>query len=167
MLVVLQDCRFLRMGCPCCASYRFRQRIVDTLTPIDLGHPLSGLPGLSGTRTWVSPTSTQQYYNILFFARLWFILTPHTSLHLPARFLKDEDLGFIAEPHVSPVEQLPASARCFVIVASDGLWDVLSEERAAGLVLKVRAAPLCKRQGQSVHARTTCGLLSPPSLSCT
>lgn len=52
------------------------------------------------------------------------------------KFLKDEDLGFIAEPYVSQVEQLAPEHTGFIVVASDGLWDVLSEERAAGLVLK-------------------------------
>ena len=53
---------------------------------------------------------------------------------LVAMPLQDEDLGFIAEPHVSPVEALGAAQHGFVIVASDGLWDVLTEERAAALV---------------------------------
>ena len=56
------------------------------------------------------------------------------------KFLKDEDLGFIAEPHVSQVELLAPEHTGFIVVASDGLWDVLSEERAAGLILKSWAA---------------------------
>lgn len=34
---------------------------------------------------------------------------------------------------------LQAAERAFVVVASDGLWDVVSEERAAGLVLRAVA----------------------------
>ena len=39
---------------------------------------------------------------------------------------------------MSPAEPMPAAHTCFLLVASDGLWDVISEERAAGLVIKVR-----------------------------
>ncbi len=73
------------------------------------------------------------------------------------RFLKDEDLGFIAEPHVSPAEELPAAHTCFMIVASDGLWDIITEERAAGLVIKVSreggqgSFPACGPQHAVVH----------------
>ncbi|GAX83395.1 hypothetical protein CEUSTIGMA_g10820.t1 [Chlamydomonas eustigma] len=58
------------------------------------------------------------------------------SRMLGDRFLKEEDLGFIAEPHVSLVTEFPSTHVGFLIVASDGLWDVLSEERAASLVIK-------------------------------
>ena len=82
------------------------------------------------------------------------ITFPALDLTLPAldlthnnRFLKDEDLGFIAEPHVSRVEEVPEPHTSFMIVASDGLWDVLSEERAASLVFKVRAAQFGMKAG--------------------
>lgn len=38
---------------------------------------------------------------------------------------------------MSPAEPMPAQHTCFLVLASDGLWDVISEERAAGLVIKV------------------------------
>lgn len=67
------------------------------------------------------------------------VLVLHLILSLPLlRFLKEEDLGFIAEPHVSSVEAMPSSHTCFLVAASDGLWDVISEERAAGLIIKVK-----------------------------
>lgn len=59
------------------------------------------------------------------------------SRMLGDRFLKDELPGsFLAEPHVSTPEEMPSSHACFLIVASDGLWDVVSEERAAALTIK-------------------------------
>ena len=39
---------------------------------------------------------------------------------------------------MSHVEAVPPSHTCFLVVASDGLWDVITEERAAGLIIKVR-----------------------------
>jgi len=58
------------------------------------------------------------------------------SRMLGDKFLKDEGLGFIAEPHVSGVAALPPGCRAFLVIASDGLWDVVAESRAAGLVAK-------------------------------
>ncbi len=72
-------------------------------------------------------------------ALMSFSLTEQLPLGCFIRFLKDEDLGFIAEPHVSPVEEIPAAHTGFLVVASDGLWDVLPEERAATMILKASA----------------------------
>jgi protein phosphatase len=49
------------------------------------------------------------------------------------RFLKDEDLGLSAEPSVSDVVHLPPASGALVLVASDGLWDVVDFARAAAL----------------------------------
>jgi serine/threonine protein phosphatase PrpC len=35
------------------------------------------------------------------------------------------------------VETVPPSHTSFMVAASDGLWDVITEERAAGLIIKV------------------------------
>ena len=40
------------------------------------------------------------------------------------KFLKDQDLGLSAVPHVSDVVCLEPGAAAVVILASDGLWDV-------------------------------------------
>lgn len=40
------------------------------------------------------------------------------------KFLKDQDLGLSAAPHVSPVVTLEPAAAGIVVLASDGLWDV-------------------------------------------
>lgn len=53
------------------------------------------------------------------------------------RFLKEEDLGFLAEPHVGPSAAVGPGDWAVLLVASDGLWDVLPEERAAKLLLQV------------------------------
>ncbi len=50
------------------------------------------------------------------------------------RFLKDEDLGLTAEPAVSLVAAVPRGRGALVLVASDGLWDVVSPTAAAALV---------------------------------
>eukprot|EP00884_Botryococcus_braunii_P012750 jgi/Botrbrau1/21476/Bobra.0216s0084.1 len=50
------------------------------------------------------------------------------------KFLKDKDLGLIAVPHVSQVEQVASSG--LVIMASDGLWDVTTTEKVVEVALK-------------------------------
>jgi protein phosphatase len=52
------------------------------------------------------------------------------------RFLKDEDLGLSAEPFVSNVHAIDPDHGALVVVASDGVWDVLSLDDAAELALK-------------------------------
>ncbi|KAK9833258.1 hypothetical protein WJX81_000555 [Elliptochloris bilobata] len=64
------------------------------------------------------------------------------------RSLGDADLkaaGVIAEPEVTLTELLPADA--FVVLASDGLWDVVPDEDAVGLVLDtVKDPAMCARR---------------------
>lgn len=52
------------------------------------------------------------------------------------RFLKDEDLGLSAEPFVSNVHAIDPDHGAIIVVASDGVWDVLSLDDAADLALK-------------------------------
>jgi serine/threonine protein phosphatase PrpC len=40
------------------------------------------------------------------------------------KFLKEQDMGLSAQPHVSPVMRLDPCASGIVLLASDGLWDV-------------------------------------------
>lgn len=49
----------------------------------------------------------------------------------PCRFLKAEDVGFSAEPAVSAPMAVAPNGCAAVVIASDGLWDVMSCERAA------------------------------------
>ena len=58
--------------------------------------------------------------------------TNHTRLYglnlsrcLGDKFLKNEDLGLSAEPHVSGVLRFDPSQRGIALLASDGLWDVV------------------------------------------
>lgn len=53
------------------------------------------------------------------------------------RFLKDEDLGLSAEPHVSDVVVLGGDREALIVIASDGLWDVMSAEDAMDLARQV------------------------------
>jgi protein phosphatase len=48
-------------------------------------------------------------------------------------FLKDEDLGLSAEPSVSQVYEVSPEQGALILVASDGLWDVLSIEEAVNI----------------------------------
>lgn len=50
------------------------------------------------------------------------------------RFLKDEDLGLIAEPYVGEAISVPKNRGALLLIASDGLWDVLDQERVAALL---------------------------------
>jgi protein phosphatase len=47
------------------------------------------------------------------------------------KFLKDEDLGLSAEPAVSDVVSIPHNQGALLLVASDGLWDVMDPEKVA------------------------------------
>eukprot|EP00887_Chlorella_sp_A99_P008144 scaffold12.g8144.t1 len=58
------------------------------------------------------------------------------SRGLGDKFLKDEDLGLSAEPHVSGVVRIREDQGCILLIASDGLWDVADAERAAAAVLQ-------------------------------
>ncbi|CAM0877125.1 unnamed protein product [Alopecurus aequalis] len=54
------------------------------------------------------------------------------------KFLKEQDPRFSSEPYVSPVVHITKSCSAFALIASDGLWDVLSAKRAAQLVLEYK-----------------------------
>lgn len=69
------------------------------------------------------------------------------SRALGDHFFKSEQTGLIAEPTVSPVYKIDSPAT--LIVASDGLWDVMSGQEAMNLIHKLTA-----RQGAS-HLLTT------------
>jgi serine/threonine protein phosphatase PrpC len=56
------------------------------------------------------------------------------------RFLKAEGIGFTARPHVGVQVEVAQGGDRAVVVASDGLWDVTSAERAAQLVARAVAA---------------------------
>lgn len=53
------------------------------------------------------------------------------------RFLKDEDLGLSAEPSISPAHEIDANHGAILIIASDGVWDVLSIDQVGAIAIKV------------------------------
>lgn len=63
------------------------------------------------------------------------------------KFLKDEDLGLSAQPHVSTVVQVRPDQSGLLVMASDGLWDVASPQRVMQL-----ATTAGKEHNESVEA---------------
>ncbi|XP_054805816.1 protein phosphatase 2C 70-like isoform X2 [Prosopis cineraria] len=54
------------------------------------------------------------------------------------KFLKQQDSRFSSEPYTSQVVHMNQASRAFAILASDGLWDVMSGKKAIQLVLQMR-----------------------------
>ncbi|KAG0556420.1 hypothetical protein KC19_11G052200 [Ceratodon purpureus] len=54
------------------------------------------------------------------------------------KFLKEEEAAFSAEPYISDVFRLSGDGLGLVVMASDGLWDVLSTRRALQLAVEAR-----------------------------
>ena len=52
------------------------------------------------------------------------------------KFLKDEDLGLSAQPHISHVIKISPDQSGIVVMASDGLWDVTDAQRVLQIVCK-------------------------------
>ncbi|KIY91934.1 hypothetical protein MNEG_16028 [Monoraphidium neglectum] len=51
-------------------------------------------------------------------------------------FLKEQGLGFTAVPHVAERVVIAPGDDAALVIASDGLWDVTSSDRAAALVAR-------------------------------
>ncbi|KAI3980010.1 hypothetical protein MKX01_042664 [Papaver californicum] len=54
------------------------------------------------------------------------------------KFLKEQEARFSAEPYVSEAIQIDRNSRAFALMASDGLWDVISVKKAVQLVLQAK-----------------------------
>ncbi|OWM74221.1 hypothetical protein CDL15_Pgr008534 [Punica granatum] len=54
------------------------------------------------------------------------------------KFIKQQDKRFSAEPYVSQVVHVDRASRAFALMASDGLWDVISLKKATQLVLQAK-----------------------------
>lgn len=65
------------------------------------------------------------------------------------KFLKEEDLGFSAEPYVSPLWRVPRKEARILLIASDGLWDVADYPEIVALA---RRAYRCDCEGPSCVA---------------
>jgi serine/threonine protein phosphatase PrpC len=66
------------------------------------------------------------------------------------RYLKEQDVGFTAEPYVSEGLRLGPQDEALLVLASDGLWDVVAHERVAALAAKAAAAAAAAAGGSSV-----------------
>eukprot|EP00268_Persea_americana_P038762 TRINITY_DN3838_c0_g2_i2.p1 TRINITY_DN3838_c0_g2~~TRINITY_DN3838_c0_g2_i2.p1 ORF type:complete len:692 (-),score=135.18 TRINITY_DN3838_c0_g2_i2:52-2127(-) len=54
------------------------------------------------------------------------------------KFLKEQDARFSPEPYVSQVVHIPKGRKAFALLASDGLWDVISVKKVVQLVLQTK-----------------------------
>ncbi|KAK9161187.1 hypothetical protein Syun_007528 [Stephania yunnanensis] len=54
------------------------------------------------------------------------------------KFLKEQDARFSSEPFVSQVVRIDKESKAFALLASDGLWDVLSVKKVVQLILQTR-----------------------------
>ncbi|GMJ01864.1 kinase associated protein phosphatase, ROOT ATTENUATED GROWTH 1 [Hibiscus trionum] len=54
------------------------------------------------------------------------------------KFLKQQDSRFSSEPYISQVVRINKASGAFALLASDGLWDVISFKRAIQLVVQTR-----------------------------
>ncbi|KAL6639547.1 hypothetical protein ACP70R_023277 [Stipagrostis hirtigluma subsp. patula] len=54
------------------------------------------------------------------------------------KFLKEQDSRFSSEPYVSQAVHITNSCTAFAVIASDGLWDVISTKRAVQLAVEGR-----------------------------
>ncbi|KAI5060566.1 hypothetical protein GOP47_0024986 [Adiantum capillus-veneris] len=54
------------------------------------------------------------------------------------KFLKEQEVRFSSTPFVSDVLQITQECKALAVMASDGLWDVLSQRRAVQLALEVK-----------------------------
>ncbi|CAO2821862.1 unnamed protein product [Amaranthus hypochondriacus] len=54
------------------------------------------------------------------------------------KFLKEQDARFSSEPYISQAVRIGQPSEAFAILASDGLWDVISAKKASQLVLEAK-----------------------------
>ncbi|XP_038991700.1 protein phosphatase 2C 70-like isoform X2 [Hibiscus syriacus] len=54
------------------------------------------------------------------------------------KFVKQQDSRFSSEPYISQVVRINKTSRAFALLASDGLWDVISFKKAIQIVVQMR-----------------------------
>lgn len=54
------------------------------------------------------------------------------------KFLKEQDARFSSKPYVSQAIQIDQGSEAFALLASDGLWDVISVKKAIQLTLQAK-----------------------------
>ncbi|RDX64598.1 Protein phosphatase 2C 70, partial [Mucuna pruriens] len=74
------------------------------------------------------------------------------------KFLKQQDSRFSSEPYISQVVHIDQASQAFAILASDGLWDVISVKKAIQLVFQMRER--CYPERESTAEKTASLLLS-------
>ncbi|KAJ4957299.1 hypothetical protein NE237_014082 [Protea cynaroides] len=62
------------------------------------------------------------------------------------KFLKEQDSRFSSEPYVSQVVHIDKASKSFVLMASDGLWDVMSVKKAMQLVFQMKEKYVADRE---------------------
>ncbi|EXB55001.1 Protein phosphatase 2C 70 [Morus notabilis] len=67
------------------------------------------------------------------------------------KFLKQQDARFSSEPYVSQVVHIDPASRAFALLASDGLWDVISVKKAVQLVLQRKRKGNCSDKENSAE----------------
>ncbi|KAK7308823.1 hypothetical protein RJT34_05084 [Clitoria ternatea] len=65
------------------------------------------------------------------------------------KFLKQQDSRFSSEPYISQVVHIDQASEAFAVLASDGLWDVISEKKAIQLVLQMRERYYSERENSA------------------
>ncbi|KAL2613115.1 hypothetical protein R1flu_024807 [Riccia fluitans] len=66
------------------------------------------------------------------------------------KFLKEQDDCFSAQPYVSEVLKLEPESRALAVMASDGLWDVMSPRRALNYAVEARDGKSATAEGRKV-----------------
>ncbi|KAK7366522.1 hypothetical protein VNO80_08515 [Phaseolus coccineus] len=74
------------------------------------------------------------------------------------KFLKQQDTRFSSEPYISEVVHIDQASKAFAILASDGLWDVISVKKAIQLVLQMKEK--CYSERENIAEKTASLLLN-------
>ncbi|XP_004511344.1 protein phosphatase 2C 70 [Cicer arietinum] len=72
------------------------------------------------------------------------------------KFLKQQDSRFSSEPYISEAVHIHQASKAFAVLASDGLWDVVSSKKAVQLVLQMRERYYTEKE---ITAEKTASLL--------
>ncbi|XP_027361049.1 protein phosphatase 2C 70-like [Abrus precatorius] len=62
------------------------------------------------------------------------------------KFLKQQDSRFSSEPYISQVVHINQASKAFAVLASDGLWDVVSGKKAIQLVFQTKERYYSERE---------------------
>lgn len=65
------------------------------------------------------------------------------------KFLKEQDARFSSEPYISEVVRVGQANEAFAVLASDGLWDVISAKKASQFVLQAKERYSNDRKGSA------------------